>query len=670
MKMTLCESKINDAGMFEVNDIIGYTTSILSDSSLKTTDELKAIRLLDIAFDAEVNTNNMKCGKVHRYNYNQTLCEIEGLLSSKECQDILHTAKGNPNSFMAMGTKYDETVRNNERLLTIDHHLAKLLHQRLEPLINKHIIPNDNNSMENKSNDKIDTNLFGIPLGFDVIQHNHQQLNKDKVIRNDWRYDCINDCIRINRYQATRDGSNHFSFHRDTQYIQDINKRSLFTLVIYLNDDCFDNGETKFYIEKNKNEIFNINNHYNDNGFTMKNEMDYYINICKNKEKEKEKEKTNEMKNDKIENNNWEDNFIIHTIKPKQGNAVIFSHNIIHKACNVRLTDSNNYNSNTIEKITENKDSSNGSSTTNTTNKYYKYTMKTEIAMSRDPVIRNKYNQFAISNIESKDYINCIDYFRQAQGAELKNENQESNIFYELCLSLRYLYPVKLILDSQSKQKDKNKRYNMNRIHSIPSDLWHVIFDYVTSREVEIISLLFPNPLYQIVKIYNNLNRNMDKIDTNSLFGSDKLKYNFNGLKYEDKDDLLPLYIPRLLMQYGAFNVFEFTNIEFYNQYKKQCNFVIAMYTLFLFSNDVQSNYYVFNYNPFTQQVKCISLFELLSNVFYGKKCFGKYFKVQSSNNANNININTNNSDTIDQDPIDEFNKSIDREYMTLVHGL
>ena len=147
-----------------------------------------------------------------------------------------------------------------------------------------------------------------------------------------------------------------------------------------------------------------------------------------------------------------------------------------------------------------------------------KNTLKTEIVMKRDPKIRNKYKQFAISSYESKDYINCINYFREAQQQELNGNNKQSNRFYELCLSLRYLYPLKLAINlfplqnenntnnqnNKNNKNSKNTKNNRNntqyqhekqqqqKLLEIPFDIWNVVFYYTPAREIEILSLLFP----------------------------------------------------------------------------------------------------------------------------------------------------------------------------------
>ena len=647
------------AASYDRNDVLGF---LPADSSLKTTDELQVLQLLNYTpsfYYAPKIRNN----KVWRHNYNQLFCEIDGLLNEKECEYIINTAEQNCDNFMSMSSKYDSTIRNNQRLLTIDKHLANVLNDRLKPLLNKHIL---------HSND----NLFSIPLGFDVIQHNN--VNKEIAARNDWEFDTVNNCIRVNRYQA--DCDNHFSFHRDAQYIEDVNKRSLFTLVIYLNDG-FEEGETVFYIEKTKEQLFNIHKYYNNNGFTIENEMDYYSNIANNKVNTNYETK-------------FEDNFIVYKVKPKRGSAVLFSHNIIHRACNVNSNKTGNIPKN-ANKNSNNSDSDTNTSTATTSKCVYKYTLKTEIVMKRDAKIRKKYQQFAISSYESKDYINCINYFREAQQQELAGNYKESNRFYELCLSLRYLYPVKLAMDLINNENNNNNHNNRNRqkLMEIPFDIWKVIFNYTPAREIEIVSLLFPNILYPIIKIYRKQQNQFERsgnLNDNyyDRLKSDVFKHEFNPLKLSNKQlDNLPLYIPNLLMQYGSFNLFEFRDVKFYNKHKKQCNFVIAMYSLYLFSNSSKYNYYVFKYNPFTQNIKCVSLFQLLKDVFYSRKCFGKYFKIMKKrecpdntqkqkfqNQNKNKMENESKSDVykiLDDKKLQNlFDKSIDREYMTLVHGL
>ena len=358
----------------------------------------------------------------------------------------------------------------------------------------------------------------------------------------------------------------------------------------------------QFYIWCKK-QFFNINKYYNNNGFTMENAMDY---DCNNNTTE----------------NKFEDNLIVYQVKPKRGSAVLFWHNIIHRACNVSSKKTGNSQKNSNK-------NRNNIDTTTTSKSAYKNTLKTEIVMKRDAKIDEKYQQFAISSYESKDidYINFTNYFREAQ--QLASNHKEPSQFYELCLSLRYLYPVKLAMDLINNENNNNNHNNRNtkKLIELPIDIWKIIFNYTTAREVEMVSLLFPNILYPTIKMYRKQRNHFENSNLNDNYcdrlKSDIFKHQFNRLTLENNQlENMPLCIPNLLMSYGSFNLFKFRDVKFYNKHKKPCNFFIAMYSLYLFSNSSKYNYYVFKHNPFTQNIKCVCLFQLLKDVLYSRKCF------------------------------------------------
>ena len=375
------------------------------------------------------------------------------------------------------------------------------------------------------------------------------------------------------------------------------------------NGDVSDASDNK----NTQKQVFNSNKYYNNNGFTMEHEMECY---CNNN--------TNE--------NNLENSFIVCEVKPKRGDAVLFSHKIIHRACSMSTRKTANIPKNT------NKNSNNIDST-RTSKSVCTYALKTEIVMKRYAKIRKKYQQFAISSYESKDYINY----------------KASNGFYKLCLSPRYLYHVQWAIDIDliNNENNSNNHNNRNRkkLIEIPFDISKVIFNYTSSSasEVEIVSLLFPDMLYPIITMYRRQQNQFDNSNLNDNYydrlKSDIFKHQFNPLTLENKQfDNLPLYILNLLMQYVSFNLFEFRDVTFYNKHTKQCNSLITMYSLYLFGNSSKYNYYVLKYNSFTQNImiKCVSLFQLLKDLFYSRNCLPNQLSILAR--ISTIEMNDNDS--------------------------
>jgi hypothetical protein len=69
------------------------------------------------------------------------------------------------------------------------------------------------------------------PLGFNV--------------QGEWVMSGVNTAMRSNKYK----NGDYFAPHKDAQYAPSGDERSLFSLLIYLNDN-YEKGETKFYFPK------------------------------------------------------------------------------------------------------------------------------------------------------------------------------------------------------------------------------------------------------------------------------------------------------------------------------------------------------------------------------------------------------------------------------------
>ena len=72
------------------------------------------------------------------------------------------------------------------------------------------------------------------PLGFDVL-------------RGKWEFCGLNEAIRVNRYSSDR--NEYFAPHKDARYCPSGDERSIFSLVVYLNED-FQGGNTCFYLPR------------------------------------------------------------------------------------------------------------------------------------------------------------------------------------------------------------------------------------------------------------------------------------------------------------------------------------------------------------------------------------------------------------------------------------
>ena len=203
--------------------------------------------------------------KVCRKNY-MTICEIDNVLTERECADIIDATS--VCNFQDMGRKYDpKKDRNNSRLLILDPDLAKHLWSQIETVLLRVTKDND---------------ITLCPLGFDVSRGN-------------WEFCGLNEGVRINKYSSEK--SEYFALHKDAQYCPSGDKRSIFSLILYLNDG-FQGGETHFYLPKNVKQ--------QTKAMTIKEEID--------------------------SEGGLQHGFDSVNIIPRAGLAVVFSQNILHES--------------------------------------------------------------------------------------------------------------------------------------------------------------------------------------------------------------------------------------------------------------------------------------------------------------------------------------------------
>lgn len=191
----------------------------------------------------------------------RTLFVLENILSDKECNELIQlgNTKYKPITF-----EFNKNIRDCKRFLSLSPIFAQTLWNRIcEFIINDRCTNN--------------TKPFGFGIG-----------------ENTWIPTKINNCFRFIKYDSKSIG---FKPHRDACYVENKDKRSALTIIIYLNDD-FEGGDTVFYkpIVKRKK------------GQTVEEEMIH----------------------------NPEEIF---RYKPKKGSCIIFNHNMIHEGTKVDNND-------------------------------------------------------------------------------------------------------------------------------------------------------------------------------------------------------------------------------------------------------------------------------------------------------------------------------------------
>ena len=275
-------------------------------------------------------------------------------------------------------------------------------------------------------------------------------------------------------------------------------------------------------------------------------------------------------------------------IVPKVGHAVLSSQSILHEALPVR----------------------NGT----------KYILKTDVVVRRS----SKEFGFAVENWETKDYMTCLNYFRNAQQQELHGNFDVASDLYEKALSIRYCYPSCI---NHLPEAD----VNTSGYNRFPLEIWLHIFKFLSGYDAQNLVYAYPE-LNPILATWEETRRNAVP-------------------KLSDAP-----YIPKVRFQKGVVTSFVFSNAQFFNENKEECCRVAAMYSFFLLGHAPQDDVYTVKYNPDTQDVCTVALETLLTDVYYGQRCYGSVYNVRQQDQ------NTRN-------PKKDFEGSVDRNYMLVKHG-
>jgi hypothetical protein len=232
-------------------------------TSLKLVDETQKFSLLEnYPLYSQTSLNHQYIIQPNK-NKN-TAFTVDNLLSHGECQEIIQNVQNK--TFLNLKTVYSENVRDSTRLCVFDSQLSSLLWKRLNKTLKR---------------EHLEFNFY--PIGFKTFGI--------------WEPKRINNCFRISKYESPSSG---FLSHFDNQFTTSFNDKSVFSMVIYLNDD-FDGGETVIHEELLLNVDDEINNETFE-GFTVQEEIK------------------------KVGVQNYKKHFV----RPKMGKCVLFSHSLLH----------------------------------------------------------------------------------------------------------------------------------------------------------------------------------------------------------------------------------------------------------------------------------------------------------------------------------------------------
>ncbi|KAF0690747.1 hypothetical protein As57867_017823, partial [Aphanomyces stellatus] len=157
-----------------------------------------------------ITASDVRVSQAHRLE----LVVLEHVLTADECATVMAQAKRM--TYSSLEHSYTGTKRQGERLLTLDQPMADLLWDRLHtPLASV-----------------LDSHgATTTPLGFGVGN-------------SEWSLAGINPAMRVNAHRST---SSFFGPHVDAQRVASGHERALFSVVVYLNEDEFEAGETAFH---------------------------------------------------------------------------------------------------------------------------------------------------------------------------------------------------------------------------------------------------------------------------------------------------------------------------------------------------------------------------------------------------------------------------------------
>eukprot|EP01125_Pyxidicula_operculata_P007220 TRINITY_DN2454_c0_g1_i2.p1 TRINITY_DN2454_c0_g1~~TRINITY_DN2454_c0_g1_i2.p1 ORF type:complete len:975 (-),score=208.94 TRINITY_DN2454_c0_g1_i2:42-2966(-) len=139
-----------------------------------------------------------------------TLFTIENFLTKKECQSLIDCSE--KMKYSSIEWEYDPAYRNATRVVTVSDVLSQAMWKRLMQNID--------------SSDIADIRPFGFGN------------------EGTWTPFCVNECIRFTKYTAGQ----FFKPHKDGSFVRNNENRSIWTIMVYLNDtDSFKGGNTTFY---------------------------------------------------------------------------------------------------------------------------------------------------------------------------------------------------------------------------------------------------------------------------------------------------------------------------------------------------------------------------------------------------------------------------------------
>lgn len=346
---------------------------------------------------------------------------VDNLLSSEECGVIAKYIAAQ--SLEPMSEKYPKNIRDNSRLLVFDKDTSEMLWKRLERVVGKQTLLSESLQLDataegtSSSGSSPAVLIPTRPLGFGV--------------GGVWDVAGLNPALRLNVYRP----GEKFALHKDSQYAAHGDERSVLSLILYISDD-FEAGETEFYFPTA--ECTRLRDERLKSGVGRR---DLTVD-------EEVQEVGGLMAFERV------------TVKPRRGQAVLFSHNLLHCSTPHRPRGTPDERGLQEEGVIKKKDD------LKVLHPPVLLDPSWRVILRSDLVVRRLVQPlgFSITPKESDDYYLALQYFRDAQRAEMEHKKELADELYQRSLAFRYSYPRTLRLRGNSVTVDDFPPHHPTRL--------------------------------------------------------------------------------------------------------------------------------------------------------------------------------------------------------------
>ncbi len=239
-----------------------YIFSPTTYTSSKKTEKIKNVNVNN---DNDNNDNNdsneNNCLNIDDHNAHCFL--LPDLLSREECQYLIKVSESY--GYSSLESEYPSNYRNSERVIVLSEVWKSWIWKRFQARLNHRKNPSSTTAAENHVFDeKINENHENLENG-EKTSENQGNNNKQSGFNwhvkpfgfdnsGHWRCVGLNECFRFSKYEKEQ----YFKPHIDGMFVRNRNERSIFSLIIYLNDE-YEGGELELYSMKDRSRVTNLN---------------------------------------------------------------------------------------------------------------------------------------------------------------------------------------------------------------------------------------------------------------------------------------------------------------------------------------------------------------------------------------------------------------------------